>query len=454
MSNSKANQNDPLRNEEVATASNTKKAKKTGKKRVASNVDKTKYKKIKRETEPVVDVAVIKVSPTVSATKLFSILLVHAIPVPSMASPSLLVAAKARPDLMHQIIQQMVICLIEIHSPQAQNRDRLSVKVSKKDAAALDVPPGLLNADYVSKVEWVTRQIKDSRNQTGRLNILESYYHDFIKAEAHAQDTSKVTRTLSRHAIAKDFAQQVGIRGMSDTNITKYEYLWSMLSNIRSLGIQSLILYRNAAMNTLLKDETSRPINARLMISEVEEWGTLIEDIAQHLKASCVEDVDTKWPTHRWKFLAEKILFETNCIEPLANAPPKATQVDTYGYKGYSDFNRSWALMTPSVGPARPLAITSIEEKSYLGIMPGKIRFGGVCSPRAVVGPDGLWLDLEGEEGCLAKIPETTSIDQCNVNVAWEYTEDEMVPGSKSVRVLVFASRKIEIFQEVWRLRW
>ena len=72
----------------------------------------------------------------------------------------------------------------------------------------------------------------------------------------------------------------------------------------------------------------------------------------------------------------------------------------------------------------------------------------------AVVGPDGLWLDLEGEESCLAKIPETTSIDQYNVNVAWEYTEDEMVPGSKSVRVLVFASRKIEIFQDVWRLRW
>ena len=107
---------------------------------------------------------------------------------------------------------------------------------------------------------------------------------------------------------------------MSDTNITKYEYLWSMLSNIRSLGIQSLILYRNAAMNTLLKDETSRPTNTRLMVSEVEEWGTLIEDIAQHLKASCVVDVHTTWPTHRWKFLAEKILFETNCIEPLANA--------------------------------------------------------------------------------------------------------------------------------------
>ena len=110
--------------------------------------------------------------------------------------------------------------------------------------------------------------------------------------------------------------------------------------------------------------------------------------------------------------------------------------------------------MTLSVGPARPLAITSIEEKSYLGIMPGNVRFGGVCSPMAYVGPDGLWLVLEGEESCLAKIPETASIDKCNVNVAWEYTEDEMVPGSKSVNVLVFASRKIDIFQDVWRLPW
>ena len=98
------------------------------------------------------------------------------------------------------------------------------------------------------------------------------------------------------------------------------------------------------------------------------------------------------------------------------------------------------ASRTPSVGLASLLAITTIEEKSYLGIMPGKIRFGALSSPRAIVGPDGLWLDLEGEEACLANILETTPIDQCNIKVAWEYTEDEMVLGSKSVCVLVFAS--------------
>ena len=343
MSSREADQDDSLWNEQVVPESKTRKAKKTGKKRVAAAPDKKRIKKIKRETEPVVDVAVIKISPTVLATKLFSILQFHAIPVPSMASLSLLVATKARPDVMHPIIQQMVLCLIGVHSPQAQNRDRLSLDMPKKDAATLDVPLGVLKANYESKVEWVARQIKDSRNQTGRLNILESYYHDFIKAEAHTEDTGKITRTLSRHAVAKDFAQQVGIRGMSDTNITKYEYLWSMLSNIRSLGTQSLILYRNAAMNTLLKDETSRPTNTRLMVSEVEEWGTLIEDIAQHLKASCVVDVHTTWPTHRWKFLPEKILFETNCIEPLANAPTKTIHVDTYGFRGYGDFNQPWA---------------------------------------------------------------------------------------------------------------
>ena len=169
------------------------------------------------------DIAVIKVSPTVLATKFLSILRLHAIPAPSMACLSLLVAAKARSDVMHPIIQQMVFCSIGIHSPQAQNRDRLSFNVPKKDAATLDVPHGLLKANYESKVEWVARQIKDSRNPTGRLNILESFYHDFIKVEAHTQDTGKVIKALSRHTVAKDFAQQVGIKGMSDTNIAKYE---------------------------------------------------------------------------------------------------------------------------------------------------------------------------------------------------------------------------------------
>ena len=65
----------------------------------------------------------------------------------------------------------------------------------------------------------MARQIEVGRNQSGRFNVLESYYHDFIKMEAHTQDKGKTTRLLSEHAVAKDFAQQIGIRGMSVTNI-------------------------------------------------------------------------------------------------------------------------------------------------------------------------------------------------------------------------------------------
>ena len=99
----------------------------------------------------------------------------------------------------------------------------------------------MLKAKYESKVEWVARQIKDSSNQIGRLNILNSYYHDFIKPEAQNQDTSMVIWALSGHAVAKEFAQRMGLRATSDTNITKYEHLWSILSNVRSSSIQHLI---------------------------------------------------------------------------------------------------------------------------------------------------------------------------------------------------------------------
>ena len=86
-------------------------------------------------------------------------------------------------------------------------------------------------------------------------------------------------------------------------------------------------------MNALFEAETSRPTNTRLMLSEVEERGALIEDVAQHLKVSCIADVDTTRPTHRWKFLAEKVFFGIDCIEPLASAPPMTDQIDTCGFK-------------------------------------------------------------------------------------------------------------------------
>ena len=99
----------------------------------------------------------------------------------------------------------------------------------------------MLKVNYESKVEWVARQIKDSRKRIGRLNILDFYYHQPIKAESHTQDTGKVIWALSRHTVTKTFAQQIGLRGASDTKITEDEYLWSVLRNFRSLGIQSLI---------------------------------------------------------------------------------------------------------------------------------------------------------------------------------------------------------------------
>lgn len=124
--------------------------------------------------------------------------------------------------------------------------------------------------------DWVIQQmLSPAQDQTERLNILESYYHDFIRGEAHTQDSGTVTKTLSKHAVAKDFAQQVGIRGMSDTNIIKYGYLWVTLSNIRAAGIQTLVLYRNGTMNTLLRNEMFRPADSRLRVSEVEEWSTM-----------------------------------------------------------------------------------------------------------------------------------------------------------------------------------
>lgn len=65
----------------------------------------------------------------------------------------------------------------------------------------------------------MARQIEVGRNQSGRFNLLESYYHDLIKVEARTQDRGKTIRPLSKHAMAKDFAQQIGIRGMSNTHI-------------------------------------------------------------------------------------------------------------------------------------------------------------------------------------------------------------------------------------------
>ena len=145
---SASDQGDSLQKPQAVADANGIKSTRIRKRRAPAALEKQKSKKVKNETEPVVDIAVVKVCPNILAMKLFAILLHHAIPPPSTASANTLVARKVRPDVMRPMIQRMVLFLLGVHSPQAQIKERLSITVPKKDAHALNVPPGVLKAKY------------------------------------------------------------------------------------------------------------------------------------------------------------------------------------------------------------------------------------------------------------------------------------------------------------------
>ena len=103
------NQHAALSDKQVVIESATQKTEATGKKRRAAASAKMGSKKMKHEdepVEPVVDVSIIKASSTTLESKLFSVLMFYAIPVPSMASLHQLVATKAHPEMMHALVQQ------------------------------------------------------------------------------------------------------------------------------------------------------------------------------------------------------------------------------------------------------------------------------------------------------------------------------------------------------------
>lgn len=61
--------------------------------------------------------------------------------------------------------------------------------------------------------------------------------------------------------------------------------------------------------------------------------------------------------------------------------------------------------------------VTSVEEGTIFGVMPGKVRYRGVVGHEAIQGPDGLWLELEKKENgvALTYIATTTVPDLCNI---------------------------------------
>ena len=127
-------------------------------------------------------------------------------------------------------------------------RSRLSFNVPKKDAATLDVPPGLLKANYESKVEWVARQIKDSHNQTGRLNILESYCHDFITVE-EARETGDEVRASRHHA---DMERLNPILTASMTAVSRTEGHLGLAHRPKEHEVQVLLVREFRSLNDTL----------------------------------------------------------------------------------------------------------------------------------------------------------------------------------------------------------
>lgn len=235
--------------------------------------------------------------------------------------------------------------------------------------------------------------------------------------------------------------------GTSDTIYRKLELYWKLLAGFYQHDLDVVVRYRGAPVNNILKLDSTNRINCE----SIALWAPLIKDVQAHLLKwrqiiTCQKrDLDTLCKSD-FASPREQVLF-TN-YSPMGSLYPSPTHVLLQdGFLGYSDYNKSWAVMELENGAC--YTVTSLRAGTFLGIVPGVVRYGGVMPTEAIQGPNGFWLEVK-TSGPLGLI-SLGLIDEANILYGWQAHADGQVLRYKSCRVLVFSSRPVRALQKLVR---
>ncbi len=414
--------------------------------------------------------------PNITADSLFPYLVEFATDVPSKGPLMMDVATLPKPKLITKILSDTVINYARSRTSQFLTEGAPDVLDDQQNI----ITPVDLSLDLLEEPRYITQAKtfaesltrlsdlwKQKRSMAVHQKILESWAINIIYNAAGLQIGGQINRlTQSKIKQAAQALMPVlgsgQVHGVSSSTLQRTQYYWALLAQFRSNGIPFIVAYRPSTVDTLLLSDSSN----RLKAEDIPPWIQTIQAVERHVigwfdaieggkgRSDLESLMDSMISPSRWASPYDRgrwsSLRRDGVPNPLVPCPASALGIAKFGYDGFMSRRKIWSVMELSE-THQSIAIADIPEASFLGIVPGVLRFSLFRQEGGIPGPDGVWLDTRQSQGSLAKIA-LGSKEQNNTVLAWHIASDCWAPSFQTAWVLAFSSRPIEIFQQL--VRW
>lgn len=339
------------------------------------------------------------------------------------------------------------------------------LKIYKRDAVTWE--------QHLKKFNDV--QMTDKANEFWK-NFYEASNWSLIREEVkiRAQKEGRpVDEHNARDAILQDvLSEYILSKGAATDKVTKSraKLLLIRLHYLRHDGHYLLVLFRAKSFNLILEGNKGVGITDQMVMQWAEFIKPILSQLARHQtceserelndlnmaeEAAFNDEPPEVWSrrSSRWKFVIEAESFHEDYPDQDGATTTYGNGISypilcKYGYAGNASHCYTWAvqLITFRGGPLL-VTVSDLQSGSFLGIIPGWIRYN--CNPGEnwLAGPNGIW--LEPMNSHLYRLFSPRFSDEGNVMVGFEERQDPIHPLKKRFIFLAFASRPISAFEEL-----
>ena len=327
--------------------------------------------------------------------------------------------------------------------------------------------------EQLKKIE--DAQMTDEANEFLK-NFYEASHWSLIREEVKIR-AQKEGRPVDEHNARDVILQDVLLeyilsKGAVTDKVTKsgVKLLLMRLHHLRHDGHYLLVLFRAKSLNLILEGNKGVGITDQMVMHWAEFIKPILSQLARHQaceserglndlniaeEAAFNDEPPEVWSrrSSRWKSLIEAASFYKDYPDPDGATTTYGNGISypilcKYGYAGNKSQCYTWAVQLIAFrGGPLLVTVSDLQSGSFLGIIPGWIRYNCDPSENWLAGPNGIW--LEPMNSHLYRLFSPRFSDKGNVMVGFEERQDPILPLKKGFIFLAFASRPISAFEEL-----
>ena len=382
----------------------------------------------------------------------------------------------------HSVVENILINCIKLNDPLGRCGHRSKQAIMTTNVEAIQrVVDDILKLQYPDAVQLIKQENAFSASKGIQSRFNETVYWEIIQKGAELLDpkilpTSKGPLdefTMAEKVATERFMREAGY-GLSLANQRQCRLFWKRLFQMRSAGVDKILLYRTKELDRFCKSYSSEA--GASLVEMVQNWEERYAFHIKQLEERVAEESKGDFTGRLWlsqPLVADRLSIPENAWNSAINPwfssveetvfqlsgshePSAVTLGGFFDLQPKAETMRNKSIFI-TLQPKddvflKVCSIISVQEGDTLGIFAGAIRYSsdyndvyGIPSPE-----ENLWLDYSTVTGALNFMKVSAPGGDSNVRLQWELI-DGRSEGHLLWKVSVVALRAIQSFEDIVR---